>query len=202
MRTDTLSFEEKYKLPTEEELKNLRTFMKSTNGRRILRSLFIETASESVKDLEVSEPIFTVKDYNVVKKGKFYWSLKNIYFSYNHVPGFEYEFALDVFGEWEHWNMLADSGDIIKQYIDAWRDEMAIKIQAKALEALALTAISEGSKGTPAAKFLADRGWETKRGRPSKEEVTRERKIAAGVEKQVQEDMERLGITVVQGGKE
>ena len=46
---------------------------------------------------EYTNPIFTIKDDNVIKDDVFYWSLKKIYFSYDHVPGFEYEFAKDVF---------------------------------------------------------------------------------------------------------
>ena len=124
-------------------------------------------------------------------------SLKKIYFSYDHVPGFEYEFAKDVFDSWEHWVMLCNSCETIKELISGWRDELSVRLQAKAFQSLFKTAMFEGSKGTPAARFLADRGWEVKRGRPSNDEVTRERKIAAGVEKEISEDAMRLGLKLV-----
>lgn len=184
-------------LPTKEQLQEMQPLMVSTNGRRILRSLFLETVALHVLDLGVSKPLFTVKDKNVVKDGVTYWSMRNIYFSYDHIPGYEYQFAKDVFGSWDHWQELANSGDIIKDHIDAWRDELTIRLQAKALESLFKTALHEGSKGTPAARYLADRGWEVKRGRPSKDEVEREKKIAAGVHDEVQKDIERLGLTLV-----
>jgi hypothetical protein len=184
-------------LPTKEQLQELQPMMTSTNGRRILRSLFLETVGSNVLELGVSRPVFTLKDRNLVKDGITYWSIKNLYFSYDHVPGFEYQFAKDVFGSWEHWQLLVESGDLVREYIEAWRDEMTIRLQARALESLFKTALFEGSKGTPAARYLADRGWEVKRGRPSKDEVEREKKIAAGVHDEVQKDIERLGLALV-----
>ena len=184
-------------LPTKEQLQELQPMMTSTNGRRILRSLFLETVGSNVLELGVSRPVFTLKDRNIVKDGITYWSIKNLYFSYDHVPGFEYQFAKDVFGSWEHWQLLVESGDLVREYIEAWRDEMTIRLQARALESLFKTALFEGSKGTPAARYLADRGWEVKRGRPSKDEVEREKKIAAGVHDEVQKDIERLGLALV-----
>jgi hypothetical protein len=184
-------------LPTLTQLKELHPLMISTNGRRILRSLFLETVTAAVVELGVSRPLFTLKDKNVEKDGQIYWSMKNLYFSYDHVPGYEYQFAKDVFNDWDHWCLLADSSEHVQSHVKAWREEMTIKLQAKALESLFKTALFEGSKGTPAARYLADRGWEVKRGRPSKDEVEREKKIAAGVSEEVQRDIERLGLTLV-----
>lgn len=189
-------------LPTKEQLKQLQPMMKSTNNRRVLRSLFLEAIGQDILDLEITKPIFTLKDYNVIKddgNGNLitYWSLKNVYFSYDHIPGFEYEFAKDVFNDWDHWVKLTESSSIAQDAITAWREELTVRLQAKAFSSLFKTAMFEGSKGTPAARFLADRGWEVKRGRPSKDEVAKERKIAAGVDKMVQEDMDRLGLKLV-----
>jgi len=184
-------------LPTKEQLKELQPLLRTYKDRFIIRSMFIETMPDHVKDNGNVQAVFTLKDRNFIKNGHLYYSLKNIYFSYDHIPGFEYEFAQDVFGSWDHWEAVAASTGPVKKYIDAWRDELTVKLQAKALQAMIKTATFEGSKGTPAARYLADRGWEVKRGRPSKEEVEREKKIAAGVEREIQEDMQRLGISVV-----
>lgn len=187
-------------LPSKEQLKVLHSKLKSTNGRRVLRSLFLETVHQEVAELDVVKPLFTLKEYNVEKDGVTLYSLKNIYFSYDHIPGYEYEFAKDVFNSWEHWVMLTESSSGVSSAIASWREELTIKLQAKAFSSLFKTALFEGAKGTPAARFLAERGWEAKRGRPSKDEVTRERKIAAGVDKEVQDDLNRLGLTLVKNG--
>lgn len=187
-------------LPSKETLQSLYQYLRTPLNRKILRGLFIETYAASKEEGEDGyrvQPIFTLKEWNVEKDGKTYYSLKNIYFSYNHIPGYEYEFAKDVFNSWEHWNMLANCSGTVREHIEQWKEELTIKLQAQAFQALAKTAIYEGSKGTPAAKFLADRGWEQKRGRPSKEEIAKNSKIEAGVRESLEEDMARLGLTVI-----
>jgi hypothetical protein len=54
-----------------------------------------------------------------------------------------------------------------------------------------------------AAKYLADKGYAVlnKRGRPSSEEVERELRVQAGASKELEDDMKRLGLSVVNGGK-
>lgn len=188
-------------IPTTEQLKEFQRHYKSHNGKRTTRSLFIETVGDDVLERDNVQPVFTLKDNNIDREVggvmSTYYSLKNVYFSYEHIPGFEYQFAKDVFNDWNHWVMVTEARHGISEIIASWRDELTVKLQAKAFSSLYKTALTEGAKGTPAARFLADRGWEIKRGRPSKDEVTRERKIAAGVDKEVQEDMQRLGLTLV-----
>jgi len=53
------------------------------------------------------------------------------------------------------------------------------------------------AKGVQASKYLAEKGYEVKRGRPSKAEIEAERKQAAGVKKELASDMERIGLAVV-----
>lgn len=184
-------------LPTIEQLQELHPLMVSTNGRRVIRSLFLETVAGHVLELGVSRPLFTLKDRNIVKDGLTYWSMKNIYLSYDHIPGFEYQFAKDVFGSWEHWDMLANSSDLVKDQIDNWKQELTIKLQAQALMALYKTALHEGSKGTPAARYLVDKGWEAKRGRPSKTEVESVKKEMSRMDEDIAADIKRLGLKVV-----
>jgi hypothetical protein len=187
-------------IPDKQILDKIKPKLRSSNGRRILRSIFYDAMSSSASSGDTVEAFFTLKDHNVVRNDKTFWSLKNIYLNYDHIPGFEYEFAMDVFGDWDHWCLLADS-EGIRDHVQSWRDELTVRLQAKAMKAMLKTALYEGAKGTPAAKFIADRGWEVKRGRPSKAEVERERKIQAGISEDIAEDMLRLGLTVVKGGK-
>jgi len=48
-----------------------------------------------------------------------------------------------------------------------------------------------------AAKYLVEKGYMTKRGRPSKEELEREKKHILGINKDVASDLERIGLKVV-----
>ena len=177
--------------------------LKDSIGRYRTQSLFWEFAFLNQDRDNVLEPIFTLKDYDL-KKGKVvYPSLKLIYMSYDHIPGFEYEFAMDVFNSWDHWNKLASdtANKQIRDAITSWREELDIRIKAQAIKALIQSSRIDDSKGFNAAKYLADKGYTPTRGRPSKEELERHKKVEAGVNKELEEDMARLGLTVVNGGK-
>ena len=98
---------------------------KDKMGRYRARSLFWEMRDESM------EPIWCMKDYDLVKGDITYPSLKKIYMAYDHVPGAEYDFAMEHFGSWDHWIKLCNSNDTstrIKDMIQAWRNEIDIRI--------------------------------------------------------------------------
>lgn len=124
--------------------------------------------------------------------------VKELYLSYDHIPGFEYEFAFDLLGSWDHWVVLSENSTL-RHEIAKWRDELEIKLKAKAMREL--IAASKGNTPTAlqAAKYISDRGYSSKRGRPSKAEVERQRKIEAGVRENLEEDMARLGLSIVNG---
>lgn len=188
-----------------EEYAKWRAVMKDTGGRYRITSLFWEKRGIGERE-EKYEPLFTTKDNphtvpTVDKKGMVtYPSLRQIYMSYDHVPGHEYEFALDVFGSWDHWVALCKS--TLKGMFQEWRDELAIKMKAEAIRNVIQASRDSSSAGLNAAKYLADEGYKPKRpGRVTKEEKEREIKMAAGVRDNLAEDMERLGLSVVNGAK-
>jgi hypothetical protein len=177
------------------DLKKFHSVMKDDIGRYRTQSLFWELRYGTE---EKFPPIFTLKSDNIERDGKLYYSLKKIYLSYDHVPKFEYEFATDVFGSWDHWNKLAnDTLPAIKDEIKSWREELDIKLKALGLKALIHASRDNDAKGVQASKYLAEKGYEVKRGRPSKAEIEAERKQAAGVKKELASDMERIGLAVV-----
>lgn len=178
-------------------LTKLHSQLKDDSGRYRTQSLFWELRYGTEEKLP---PIFTLKSEDLEKDGVNYISLKKIYMSYDHVPNFEYEFALAVFNSWDHWQRLAnDSHPKIKSEIKAWREELDIKLKAEGLKALIYASKDNDAKGVQAAKYLAEKGYDTKRGRPSKEEIERQRKIEANVKKELTDDMERIGLKVVNG---
>jgi len=181
------------------DLTKFHSVMKDDNGRYRTQSLFWELRYGTE---EKYPPIFTLKSDNIERDGILYYSLKKIYLSYDHVPKYEYEFATDVFGSWDHWNKLAnDTLPAIKDEIKSWREELDIKLKALGLKALIHASRDNDAKGVQASKYLAEKGYETKRGRPSKEEIERERKIQAGARKELETDMERIGLKIINGEK-
>lgn len=159
-------------------------------------SLFIETLLPS--QVGKYTPFFTIKANDYTKDGVTYRSLKAIYFSYDHVPGVEYDFAMDVFGSWEHWVHLSTKSTL-REMVSSWRTELEIKQKAEAIRTV-LTQSRDPDKGLTAAKYILEDGTKAEKrraGRPSKEDIARETKIAAGVRDTLEEDMVRLGLSVV-----
>lgn len=168
------------------------TMLDSVNRFRTA-SLFYETRAEDREDLPC---FFTFSDRERVVNGVTYYSLKEIYMSYDHIPGFEYDFALDVFGSWAHWLWLVKSYK--KDTFQAWRDELTVKLKSKALRRMMKASLEDSAVGFNASKYLADEGYVPKKvGRITKEDKVRQIKIEAGIRDDLQSDMERLGIQVV-----
>ena len=174
--------------------------LRDEGGRFRTQSLFWELRYRT--DEEKYPPLFTLKDYDLKKPEGIYLSLKKIYLTYDHIPNFEYEFAIDVFNSWDHWQKLAnDTIPDIRDSIKSWREELDIRIKSQAIKALITASRNEDAKGFNAAKYLADKGYTPARGRPSSDEVSRELKVQVGLNKDFEEDMKRLGLSVVNGSK-
>ena len=174
-------------------------------GRYRTQSLFWEmrNSSLSLKGIAMLPPIWSMKDYDLVKSDKTYPSLKNIYMSYEHVPGFEYDFALDNLGSWDHWLKLCnDTTPQIKDMIKGWRDELDIRLKATGIKTIMKHSLDDDPKGLQAAKYLVDKGYAVKKaGRPSREDVERELKTDARAVREQQADMDRIGLKLVNGDK-
>lgn len=178
--------------------------LKDKLGRFRTQSLFWEYAfiNNLREEENVLDPIWTIKDYEIEKEGIVYPSLKQVYMSYDHIPGFEYDFAMEVFNSWDHWVKLTDASNVdLRSAFRSWREELDIKLKAQAIKSLITTSRIDDSKGFNAAKYLADKGYAPQRGRPSKEEVEREKRVQAGVSKELEADMKRLGLSIINGSK-
>lgn len=164
-------------------------------GRYRTVSLFWEVRRDRSDEADFT-PIFTLKSRDHTVGDITYISLKRLYMSYDHTPGMEYEFAMDVFGSWDHWLKLQKSS--IKHEFKQWQEELRVKLKAEAIKAMITASRSDDARGVAAAKYLADEGYtNTKRGRPSKEEITRTLKEEASGQRDLASDMERLGMSIV-----
>ena len=165
--------------------------MKDVTGNYLTLALFWET--RHIPNEHKYPPVFTIKDREHVVKDVEYVSLKRIYLSYDHVPGMEYEFAQDMFDSWTQWQTIADKSEVSK-LVQEWRDELDIRIKAVAMKTL----LQQSKDNIVAARaILAGEHKGIKRGRPSKAEVEREKKLAAGMRDDLDGDMTRLGLKVV-----
>lgn len=157
---------------------------KDTMGRWLTQALFWEYRHKNYQAL------FTFKDDDFVHDGVLFKSLKKLYLQIEDPT--EYLFATTVLGGWEHWQKMCGT-KLIFPHIQKWRDELDIKLKAKALRAVLSIAESPENKGQlSAAKYMAEKGWESKRGRPTKEELVRRQKIDAKVTDEIEEDYVRI----------
>jgi len=150
-------------------------------GRYRTKSLFEETILQQQRDAGIV-PMYTFE------------SLRRLYMETNDPT--EYKFAQAFVGSWRHFEYMC-SLKWFKEIIEELRMELEISLKSQAITSMILVSNTEGAKGITASKWLADKGWEKKRGRPSREEIQRERKIHASVSADVEEDAKRMGLHAV-----
>jgi len=155
-----------------------------TMGRFRTKSLFVETIDTPQKQAGML-PIYSLKG----REG--YIDIHEMYIEISDVT--EYEFAMKAFNSWKHFKHL-ESLKWFSVFLEEWREELEVSIRSKSIKGMLEVATQEGAKGITAAKWLADKGWIKTRGRPSKEEVTREVKQHAGIQQAISEDARRLGL--------
>lgn len=148
------------------------------------QSLYLETNRSGL------EPIMTLKEVDWEHKGVMLPSLHRLYMEVADVT--EYQVAIQVFGSWKGWQRQCEN-NYIREYIDAWRDELEIAIRSAALAAMVKTSTTAGSQGTAASKYLADKGWvKRKAGAPTKAEKAGELKKQEEVGASLKDDAKRI----------
>lgn len=94
-----------------------------------------------------------------------------------------YVFCTQYLGGYQHWKAILSSPKL-EPYIEEWKEELEVKKRSEALNRIEREAQTGHFQAN---KFLADRGWETRKaGRPSNEEieknVRREKKLRDNVQ--------------------
>jgi len=170
-----------------------KTLMKNSIGNYYTQGLFYEYRYTAGED---GFPVYSLRDYDFEFEGRTIYSLKQLYLEI--ADPTEYEVAMACFCGWKHWQRVRNN-KMIAKHVDEWHDELEVKLRSQGLLGVIRSAQGEGSTGLAAAKYLSEKGWEprAKRGRPSKDEVDRERRIAAGMESDVNSDLARIGLEVV-----
>jgi hypothetical protein len=153
-------------------------------GRYRTASLFKESYVSHVSK-EKYPPLFTLKPRDtdgLLSMGKIFIDLED-------PTG--YQVAIKLLGSYDHWKELCKAKWFIP-YLQAWEEELEIKLQSQALVKIKEIASGDTSQSIQAAKFLNDKGWKPKRGRPSKEEREHAMKLTTRLEEAVSEDLERI----------
>lgn len=161
--------------------------LKDPMGRYRTQSLFREFYQKD-------PPIWTLSEED--PQGKLP-SLKALYMEVGDPT--EYQFAMEAFGSWKQW-LKIKSAKAIQPYIEDWSMELSLKIRSEGIRGVMLES-KNGKNKYNASKALAEGFWSkesaAKRGRPSKEEVAKELKIAAKLDAEFADDAERIGLAIV-----
>ncbi len=151
-------------------------------GRWLTKSLFIEQDHNA----DLGQALFTLADEDrqgVPSMYRLYMEMRD--------PS-EYYFSKKYLGGWDHWERLSKS-PWFKPYIESWRKELEALIRAEALNEIIRIAKDPSHKSSyEANKILLRDKSQPKRGRPSKDEVTKEATRIASEEDRVQKDAERI----------
>lgn len=161
---------------------------KNANNVWYTRGLFFETSEDS------STAVYTLKEQDHTIHGVTYPSLHRLYLEADDPT--EYNFALTHLGGWSHWRDLLLC-NWFKPYASKWRYELELRMKAKALANIRQMAEGSGREKFAANKFVVEKGWEpkegqTKRGRPTKEEINAEAKTQADLLKKINADAEKF----------
>lgn len=153
---------------------------KDKMGRYITQGLFIDFKYDE------TFAVYTLEDEDKEYKGNLYPSLKRLFLEMEDPT--EYRFATTYLYGWDHWLAIKNNKALYAE-IEKWQEELEIKIRAKGVHTML-----EMSKGTNfnAAKWVADGSWHQKRGRPSKEEKERERKIRERAMEELDDESSRV----------
>lgn len=130
--------------------------LRNDQNRRITRSLF----NEILYDEQFN--FFTIKRWNYEPRKGLPDGLVSFpltYLKYAIEDPTEYSFALEVFGDWEHW-LLVQEITPLKDLITQLRAERDIAVKSKGFLKIAEEVASGGKNSYQAAKWLAEKGWE------------------------------------------
>jgi hypothetical protein len=114
-----------------------------------------------------------------------------------------YLWAIKYLSSWEHWEQLMTCSWFEAEY-QAWLRELKSILRQEALKKISEIAQGGSVQAFAAAKYLASYEWEKasrKAGAPSKEEMKGELAKAVKELNTLEEDAQRMGLTVIQGGK-
>lgn len=161
--------------------------LKDAGGRYLTQSLFLEF------QYNTQYAIYTLDDQDKVYEDKTYPSLKRLYLETMDPTG--YEFANRYLCNYEQWMRICANKQLYAE-IEQWEMELEVKIRSIGVRRV----LAMGIDNFSAAKWAVDGHWNVKRGRPSKQEQERDKKVRQLVADETQEESTRIA-HLVPGGK-
>lgn len=165
---------------------------KGGNNKWLTEALFYDRMSTIYKDRWTYQPIFTFFD-----RRDGYRCACDDFMELRDPTG--YKWAMRYLGDYNHFEALMSTSWFPAVFRE-WGRRLGIMLQAEALQKIQEVSMGEGPQAMAAAKYIAERGWEPKatKGRPSKAAVEEQVKHDAKLQKEQDDDAERIGLRVVQ----
>lgn len=107
----------------------------------------------------------------------------------------EYRPAMRLLGSWEDWKRIKNNWPGFNDHLNAWKEELEIKLQSEALsKILSLRNSESDAQALTASKFIAEAGWNKRAGagRPSNAEKKRLEKEVTSAAQITKEEKERV----------
>ena len=185
-------FDREYNVPplkNKEDLpthKDLITPFRSRSNSSITVALFKEISNH-----QADYAIYTLDDRDFSSEGRTYYSIKKKFLEEGDITG--YALAEKWLDGWSHFQKLLKTPRF-RRHFEAWCEELEVKLRSEGLKQVIKLA---GSGSYNASKLLLDKGWAQKRGRPSNEEVKGELRKEARIKEDIEEDLHRIGLSIV-----
>lgn len=150
-------------------------------GRWHTQALFVE-CHQYVKGMK---PMYTLNEY------KGYPSIKKAFLDYEDPTG--YKVATEWLGGYDHWKKLC-SLKWFREHLEQWEEELEVKMKCKAISKMNELAAGDNAVAKDASKFLVNKEWEGKRGRPTKAEIEKNTKVNTRVSNVLESDFKLLNL--------
>lgn len=166
----------------------VRNRFKNVMGAHLLKPIFYEYDTS-----DHAQSIYTLKEYDHTVDGITYPSLRKLYVETEDPT--EYEFASLYLDGWVHWKKL-ERAAFFQPYLKEWREELEVRMRAKALNRIKTRATSSEKDSFQADKILLSGGWKTEeektRGRPSKDKIKQEAEKLFNERTDFDDDFDRI----------
>ena len=155
--------------------------LKDVMGRPLTQSLFIELATDK------SFAVYSLADEDRTVDGKVYPSLKKLFLETMDPTG--YVMSRQYLLGWKHWKRLKANKKLNEDHFKDWEEEVEVFMRSDAIQSI----IAQADNSFPAAKFISEKGWDRKVGRPTKDDMQREDRIAERIADEFDDDIDRMG---------
>ena len=168
---------------------------KGESGAWLTEAIFYQTTFDRPKDRLKYEPVFDLYDD---RPGLI--NCRTTFVNMKDPTGRKW--ALTYLGDWNHWLRLMKCAWFREAY-EVWITELNLQLKSEAIAvALEIMKGENGAQALAAAKFIATGEYDkSSRGRPSKAELDGKLKEAAQALSVEDEDLKRIGLKVINGGK-